>query len=158
MNKIIYGIALMVLISEGFSAARILIELCTHLRFIKLELDNMMWLLVQLLQLVGFGLLAIGVIKRYRLLLQVWLLFAYAQIKWISMLQLLISVYAYMFSNKYETKQEFQQEFTNKYAPLIEQVLRRLGNILMIYRYYKDLEPSKAPIQVAQLAAKLKIK
>lgn len=83
-----------------------------------------------------------------------WLLIAYLQIKWKSVIDVCICVYEFHFSEHKKSKQEFMTEMTDVHAPIIGQVLVRIGVILIIYRFFKSLEPKKIRLYGVQREVK----
>lgn len=90
-----------------------------------------------------------------------WLVVAYLQIKWQSVIDVSILIYEYYFSEHNKSKQEFLTELSDVYGPIIGQVLTRIGIILIVYRFFKSLEPKKTRlygVQPEQKADELKSK
>lgn len=83
--------------------------------------------------------------------MKIWLLLSYAHIDWSAVIDLLVSVYEYLFTDKYKNKQEFALDLGETHASIVGQVLRQCGSIVMIYRFYQSLEPPREKLQ-AKLA------
>lgn len=79
------------------------------------------------------------------------MLLVYAHIDWSAVINLLISVFEYLFTDKYQNKQEFAQDLGETHASIVSRVLRQCGSIVMIYRFYQCLEPPREKLQ-AKLA------
>lgn len=79
------------------------------------------------------------------------MLLVYAHIDWSGVVNLLISVFEYLFTDKYQNKEEFTKDLGETHASIVGQVLRQCGSIVMIYKFYQCLEPPREKLQ-AKLA------
>ncbi|KAH8302288.1 hypothetical protein KR044_004815, partial [Drosophila immigrans] len=83
----------------------------------------------------------VKIMERYRLYVRVWLLVSYSLIDWTSIGKLFTNIYEYFFTDRYPDKSEFLLEIKEAYGPLMGQVMAKAGIILIIYRFYKSLQP-----------------
>ncbi|XP_030571269.1 uncharacterized protein LOC115770214 isoform X2 [Drosophila novamexicana] len=162
MSVIINCAGYMALVYEASAAFLTMVQMVNLSKIMKFDMVDVMILFGGMCKIFCFGVLAVGIISRHRLMVKIWLLMAYAQIQWGDVGKMFYNMYEYVFTDKYKSKQEFMQEISDAYASLIGQVLARIGIILIVYRFFKSLEfPMKIKIvkvQLDQKAAELKAK
>ncbi|KAH8415504.1 hypothetical protein KR222_001217, partial [Zaprionus bogoriensis] len=97
-------------------------------------------------------------VQRHRSMTKVWLLLSYCQIEWRAVINLFVNVYEYLYTDKYKDKQEFVQELGELHAPIIGRVLSQCGIILIMYKFFKSLEPPKMKLKIklGKMATELK--
>ncbi|EDW19531.2 uncharacterized protein LOC6583385 [Drosophila mojavensis] len=161
MSVIINCSAYMALVYEVTAAFLVMVQMIKFAKIMKFDMLDVTIILQSMCKLITFGFLAVGVIGRYRFAIRLWLVVAYLQIKWQSVIDVSILIYEYYFSEHNKSKQEFFTELSDVYGPIIGQVLTRIGIILIVYRFFKSLEPKKTRlygVQPEQKADELKSK
>ncbi|KAM8709954.1 hypothetical protein ACLKA7_016713 [Drosophila subpalustris] len=143
MNVVFNCFAYVALVYEGCISVLNIIQMFSFFKIMKFNMMDVMIQFEGLCKLICFGILAFGVITRYRLLVKVWLLLSYCQINWGGVLKMFVKIFEYFTTENYKDKAEFTKELSEIYAPLAGHVLAQIGIILMIYRFYLTLEPPK---------------
>ncbi|XP_032597235.1 uncharacterized protein LOC116805963 [Drosophila grimshawi] len=156
MSIIIKGAGYMALIYEGFNSALGMVGMVYFASLMKYDMVDVMILIGEMFKLICFGILAVGVISRSKMLVKLWLLTSYVQIKWDAVGLMFHNIYEFYFTEKYNTTEEFLEDLSHIHGSILGQVLSRIGIILLIYRYYLLLKKEKA--QVDQKAAEQKAK
>ncbi|TDG51173.1 hypothetical protein AWZ03_002260 [Drosophila navojoa] len=159
MSVFINCSAYMALVYEVTAAFLVMVRMIQFAKIMKFDVLDVMIILESLCKLIGFGSLAVGVVGRCRFPIRLWLLIAYLQIKWQGVIDVGILIYEYYFSEHIKSKQEFLKELSDVHGPIIGQVLARIGIILIVYRFFKSLEPKmirKYGVQPDQSADEVK--
>ncbi|XP_030080198.1 uncharacterized protein LOC115483180 [Drosophila hydei] len=151
----------MALVYEGSAAFLVMVQMINFSKIMKFDMLDVVIILQAMCKLLCFGVFAVGVVGRNKLLMRLWLLMAYLQIRWLAIGDVFITIFHYLFNDHDKSRQQFLQELSDNHGPLIGQVLTRFGIILIAYRFFKSLEPRKSKqygIPLDQAAAELKAK
>ncbi|XP_034482132.1 uncharacterized protein LOC117787663 [Drosophila innubila] len=141
MTIILNYFAYMALAYEGCLAVLTILKMSNFFKIMKFDMEDGMVQLEGVCKLICFGILAFGVITRYRSMVKVWLLLSYCQINWAGVIKVFVNIYEYFFAEKNKDKAEFMKELSEAHAPLVGRVMAQIGIILIIYRFYETLEP-----------------